>query len=342
MIILAIETSCDDTSVAIMCEGEILSNVIASQAIHSKWGGVVPELASREHVGTISQTFFACLEESGITVFDIDAIAVTSSPGLSGSLIVGTSFAKGLSLALNKPILPINHIEGHIFSCLIENPDINFPFISLVVSGGHTSLFYVKSFLVYEVIGSTIDDAAGEAYDKTAKMLGLGYPGGPEIDRRAKLGNPNAISFPRPLLNKDNYDFSFSGLKTSVRYYLRNNFGEDNPNEEELNDLCASIQAAINETLVGKTLKAAKNYNCYDITINGGVSANSNLRELFSVKKNKLVKVHFPSNQYSVDNAAMIALIGKMKLDNCSKESIDKQFRDYSFTVNSKPIRATK
>lgn len=338
-IILAIETSCDDTSVAVLESGKVLSNIIASQAIHNEWGGIVPELASREHISNISQTTRAALVKSGKKIEDIEAVAVTHKPGLSGSLIVGTSFAKGLALSLKIPIYPIDHIEGHLYSAAIESTELEFPFISLVVSGGHTSIFDVRSFDEYKVLGSTIDDAAGEAYDKTAKLLGLGYPGGPIIDELAQKGDANFYSFPRPLLREKNLNFSFSGLKTSVRYYVKKHYPESVGLEKDIPNLCASVQAAINEVLVLKTIRAAKTNGITNITINGGVSANSDLRNRFmSIGEANNLKVFFPSLEYSIDNAAMIGFLADARFSSGNKDLGN----DFRFRVNSIAIRSRK
>jgi N6-L-threonylcarbamoyladenine synthase len=345
-LILAIETSCDDTAVAVVNGYNVLSNIISSQEVHNKWGGIVPELASREHISVISQIAHLAVEQADIDMSMIEAIAVTHKPGLSGSLVVGTSFAKGLAVAYEIPVLPIDHIEGHIFSCIIENPNIGFPFISLVVSGGHTSIFLVHSYDRYEIIGSTKDDAAGEAYDKTAKILGLGYPGGPLIDKLAKKGESTKYDFPRPMINELNYDFSFSGLKTSVRRFIDNNYGQGNfPPDVDLPDICASVQAAINEVLVAKTIKAAKKYQAKTVTVNGGVSANSDLRNRFQSNSKDELSVYYPSMEYTVDNAAMIGFIADMKIRNRISTDTDYgklESEDLTFTVNPKPLRSRK
>ena len=246
MKILAFESSCDETSVSVIENGGIKSNIISSQLFHTNYGGVVPELASRAHLELISLLTRQALEESNSTMNEIEAIAVTTEPGLIGSLIVGSSFAKGLSLKYNLPIIPVNHIEGHLYSGSLENKEIEFPYICLVVSGGHTAIFKVNSYNDYDILGLTRDDAAGEAFDKIAKLMGLPYPGGPAIDKLAKTGDPQKYDFPRPMLHDPNFDFSFSGLKTSVRYFLHKKYGENIP-EEVLPDLCASVQAAIVE-----------------------------------------------------------------------------------------------
>jgi len=315
MIILAIETSCDETSVALIKDGNVLSNIISSQYIHNKFGGVVPEIASRSHLKAISLVMSEALLKADLNISNIDAIAVTTEPGLIGSLVVGSNFAKGLSLRYDIPVIPINHIEGHLFSGFINNPELKFPFIALVVSGGHTILFEVFNFNSYEIIGQTLDDAAGEAFDKTAKLIGLTYPGGPLIDKYAKLGNPEKYNFPRPLINSGDYNFSFSGLKTSVRYFIAKNF-PDGIKEQDYPDLCASVQEAIVEVLVSKTLMAAKQKGIKNIVVAGGVSANSRLRAcLLESSEEKSVKVFIPEFQYCMDNAAMIGYIASKKIE---------------------------
>ncbi len=338
MKILAIESSCDETAVALLNNNEVLNNVIYTQEIHKKYGGVVPELASRAHIDKISVLTKECINSTNTTFEEIDAIAVTSEPGLMGALIVGSSFAKGLSIKYNIPVIPINHIEGHIYSGCIENTNLDFPFISLVVSGGHTSLFLVESFTKYETIGMTKDDAAGEAFDKIDKLLGLSYPGGPIIDQYAKKGKPDKYDFPRSMIHSDNFDFSFSGLKTSVRYFVNKNF--DIPiREDDLNDLCASVQKAIVDVLVAKAVKASKKYIIKSIVIGGGVSANSLLREEFSKLENNDFKVVLPDMEYCIDNAAMIGFLAGKKLEE-SKNLED--FYDLEFKVSSRPSRAAR
>jgi len=315
MIILAIETSCDETSVAIIKDGNVLSNIISSQYIHNKFGGVVPEIASRSHLKSISFVMSEALSKAEVNIFDIDAIAVTTEPGLIGSLVVGSNFAKGLSLKFNKPVIPINHIEGHLFSGFINNPELKFPFLALVVSGGHTILFEVINYNSYEIIGQTLDDAAGEAFDKTAKLIGLTYPGGPLIDKYARMGNPEKYNFPRPLINSGDFNFSFSGLKTSVRYFIAKNF-PDGVEEQDYPDLCASVQEAIVDVLVSKSLLAAKHRGINQLVVAGGVSANSRLRERLnkSSEENSL-KIFIPEFQYCMDNAAMIGFIASKKIE---------------------------
>ena len=312
---MGIESSCDDTSAAVLRGGVLLSNVIASQAVHVKYGGVIPELASRAHQQNIVPVVDTALGDAGITVDNIDAIAYTRGPGLLGSLLVGTSFAKGLSIAKNIPMVEVNHLQGHIFSHFIDLPDRqlphpSYPFLCLLVSGGHTQLVVVKAPLEMEIIGTTIDDAAGEAFDKCAKVMGLPYPGGPVIDRLAKQGDPEKFSFAKP--NVDGFDYSFSGLKTSFLYTLRDKTAEC-PDFIESNkaDLCASLQKTIIDTLLKKLIKAAKEYKIRDIAIAGGVSANSGLRNAVSEEGRKRGwRVFLPELKFTTDNAAMIAMVG--------------------------------
>jgi N6-L-threonylcarbamoyladenine synthase len=337
MIILAIESSCDETSAAVIIDSEVKSNIISSQYFHSKYGGVVPELASRAHLTSISVIAKQALEFAGLDISEINAIAVTKEPGLIGSLVVGTNFAKGLSLRFKLPLIPVNHIEGHLYSGCLEDNTLEFPFISLVVSGGHTAIFYVKSYNEYEIVGLTRDDAAGEAFDKIAKLLGLPYPGGPLIDKAAQSGNPKKYNFPRPMIHDNNFDFSFSGLKTSVRYFIMKNFPEK-MNVTELNDICASVQEAIVDVLSTKVIKAALQYNVTSIIIAGGVSSNSGLRETLSKRglKNS-IKLVAPKMTYCVDNAAMIGFLAEKKfIEN------PERFYDLSFTANSNSLRANR
>jgi tRNA N6-adenosine threonylcarbamoyltransferase len=334
MNILAIESSCDDTSIAVLNKNKVLSNVISSQTIHRDYGGIVPELASRAHINNISRLTNASLGIAGIDITNINAIAVTSEPGLMGSLIVGSSFAKGLSLKYNLPLVPINHIEGHIYSGCLEDETLDFPFISLVVSGGHTSLFLVESYSDYRIIGMTKDDAAGEAFDKIAKLMGLGYPGGPIIDKLAKEGNPREYDFPRSMINSDDFDFSFSGLKTSVRYFIQKNF-EFPLNELDKKNIAASVQAAIVDVLKHKTYQAAKKYKVKNIVIGGGVSANSLLRKLFQELETKGYKIVLPKMEYCIDNAAMIGFLANKKIENSNNK-----YKDLTFKVSSRPMRS--
>lgn len=312
-IILGIESSCDDTSAAIIKNSTILSNVIAGQAVHEKYGGVVPELASRAHQQNIIPVVDAAIQQAGITADDIDAIAFTRGPGLLGSLVVGTSFAKAFALAKKIPLIDVNHMHGHVLAHFIDQEHQSkpkFPFLCLTVSGGHTQIVLVKSPLQMEVIGSTIDDAAGEAFDKTAKILGLPYPGGPLIDKYSQLGNENRFEFAKP--NMPNYDFSFSGLKTSILYFLQKQTKLD-PTfmETELHDICASVQKSILDILFVKLLKASQDLNIQEIAIAGGVSANSGLRkQLQEVGAEQGWNVFIPKFEFCTDNAAMIAIAG--------------------------------
>ncbi len=336
--ILSIESSCDETSAAIISNGKAQSNIISSQHFHSKYGGVVPELASRAHTIAISEVVNDALYSSNTTINEIDAIAVTSEPGLIGSLIVGTNFAKGLSIRYGLPVIPINHIEGHIYSGNLQDVSIKFPLISLVVSGGHTALFIVKSYNDYEVLGLTKDDAAGEAFDKIAKLIGLPYPGGPAIDKLAKKGNPSAFDFPRSMLKSGDYNFSFSGLKTSVRYFLAKEYPDGLP-EEKKNDLCASVQEAIVDVLVGKTKKAAIEFGIKKIVIAGGVSANSRLRTKMRAACDTInASMTAPDIEYCMDNAAMIGFLAEKKLMELGKNV----FFDLSFRANPTALRAFK
>jgi N6-L-threonylcarbamoyladenine synthase len=312
--ILGIESSCDETAAAVYSDAGLLSNVIASQTIHRKYGGVVPELASRAHQQSICDVTTQALQEAGLDAADIDAVAVTNGPGLMGALLVGLCFAKGLAMSLGKPVIGVNHIDAHIYANFIDTTP-TYPFISLIVSGGHTRLVLVRSFLDHVLLGDTRDDASGEAFDKTAKILGLPYPGGPEMDKRARNGNRSFVKFPQALLS-EGYEFSFSGLKTSVLYHIggiKDSLRERYLNEH-MNDLCASISHAITEVLTKKTRKALKEYKVGDLVLAGGVSANSMLREKMLELATELgVNVHIPKPVYCTDNAAMIAVTGYFK-----------------------------
>jgi N6-L-threonylcarbamoyladenine synthase len=314
-LILGIESSCDDTSAAVLLNNKILSNVTAGQAIHEQYGGVVPELASRAHQENIVPVVVAALKQANVTVADIQAIAYTQGPGLMGSLVVGTSFAKAFALARNIPLIPVNHMKAHILAHFIEdaNPQApTFPFLCLTVSGGHTQIVKVNSAFDMEIIGKTIDDAAGEAFDKIAKMLGLPYPGGPLVDKLAKEGDENKFKFAKPRIPA--LDFSFSGLKTSVLYFLQK-MEKENPNfrTEEVKDLCASIQKTIVDILIEKIELAVKQTGIKQVALAGGVSANSGLRErLQDLGQKKSWKIYIPPLSYCTDNAAMIAITGKM------------------------------
>jgi len=311
--ILGIESSCDDTSAAVI--RVLLSNVIASQAVHIKYGGVIPELASRAHQQNIVPVVDTALKEAGITADKLDAIAFTRGPGLLGSLLVGVSFTKGLSIAHNIPMVEVNHLQGHILSHFLDLPDRklphpDFPFLCLLVSGGHTQIVRVNSPLEMEIVGTTIDDAAGEAFDKCAKVMGLPYPGGPVIDRLAKEGDPKAFRFARP--HVDGFDYSFSGLKTSFLYTLRDAVAQD-PDfiEKHKADLCASLQSTVVSILLDKLVKAAREYDIRDIAIAGGVSANSGLRNgIVEEGRKRGWRTFLPEFKFTTDNAAMIAMAG--------------------------------
>lgn len=311
MIIMGIESSCDETSISIVEDGrKILSNVIFSQIdTHKVYGGVVPEIASREHIKAINYVAKEALEQANKTFNDIDLIAVTKGPGLVGALLVGMSYAKGLSIALKKPLIGVNHMEGHICANYLQYQELEPPFISLVVSGGHTYLVDVKSYTEYDVIGRTRDDAAGESFDKVSRSLGLGYPGGPAIQKASELGNKEAINFPRIMLDKDSYDFSFSGLKTAVLNYLN----QEKMSRNEINnyDVAASFQAAVNDVLVEKSVRLANEKNRDKFVLSGGVAANRDLRNRLELELDKLgIKVYYPSMELCTDNAAMIASAG--------------------------------
>lgn len=309
--VMGIETSCDETSVSIVKNGrEVLSNTILSQIkTHQLYGGVVPEIASREHLEAINYVIKQSLEEAKKSFDDIDLIAVTKGPGLIGALLVGISSAKALSLALEKPLIGVNHMEGHICANYLTFKDLEPPFISLVVSGGHTYLVDVKSYTEYEVVGQTRDDAAGESFDKVARSLGLGYPGGPAIQKAAEKGDKTAIDFPRVTINKDTYDFSFSGLKTAVLNYL--NSQKMAQNEINPYDVAASFQAAVIDVLVEKSIRLLKERNRDKIVLSGGVAANKPLRDLMEAKiKNMGIKLYYPPLDLCTDNAAMIASAG--------------------------------
>jgi len=312
--ILGIESSCDDTSAAIIRDGFLLSNLISNQEIHNEYGGVVPELASRAHQANIIPVVHSAIKNAGISIGDIDAVAFTRGPGLLGSLLVGASFAKGVALAQNIPLVAVNHLQGHVLAHFVKD-DVNqahpsFPFLCLLVSGGHTQLIVVRDYLDMEIVGETIDDAAGEAFDKCAKVMGLPYPGGPVIDKLSRIGDASAFQFAKP--NIKELDFSFSGLKTSFLYTLRDRMNE-NPNfiEERKADLCASLQHTIISILLSKVEMAANRYGITEVAIAGGVSANSGLREgLTLLGKKKGWNIYLPQFRYTTDNAAMIAITG--------------------------------
>lgn len=326
--ILGIESSCDDTSAAVIRDTTLLSSVIASQKVHEQWGGVIPELASRAHELNIVPVVDKALKDAGVTIDDIDAIAFTRGPGLVGSLLVGVSFAKGLSLAKGVQLVEVNHLMGHLLVHFIdeegrEKAHPSFPFLTLLVSGGHTQIVLVKSHLEIEIVGETIDDAAGEAFDKCAKVMGLPYPGGPVIDRLAKVGNAQAFKFAKP--NMSGLNFSFSGLKTSFLYFLRDEIAK-NPNfiEENKEDLAASLQKTIVDILMNKLVKASKEYGIKDIAIGGGVSANSGLCN--AVREEGVKRgwnTFIPEFRFTTDNAAMIAITGYYKYLKGEFSSLD-------------------
>lgn len=316
--ILGIESSCDDTAAAVIQDGVLLSNIISSQKVHESYGGVVPELASRAHQQNIIPVVDQALKKAGITKDQLSAIAFTRGPGLMGSLLVGTSFAKGLSTALDIPMIDINHLHAHVLAHFIkENEDDNnqphFPFLCLLVSGGNSQIILVKSYKEMEIIGQTIDDAAGEAFDKCAKVMGLGYPGGPVVDRLAKEGDPSKFKLNKPHIQR--YDYSFSGLKTSFLYLLRDELKKDSDFiEKNKADLCASLQATIIDILMNKLKLAAKDLGIQEVAVAGGVSANSGLREAFQDHAQRFGwRIHIPPFGYTTDNAAMVAITGYFK-----------------------------
>ena len=330
--ILGIESSCDDTSAAILCNGKVLSNVVASQKIHELYGGVVPELASRAHQQNIVPVVDQALKQANIKKTDLSAIAFTRGPGLMGSLLVGTSFAKSMALALDIPLIDVNHMQAHILAHFIEEEGYNppkFPFLALTISGGHTQIVKVDNYFDMEIIGETIDDAVGEAFDKSAKLLGLPYPGGPLIDKYAKEGNPQAFAFPKPKVQGLN--FSFSGLKTAILYFIQKEV-DKNPHfiEQNLKDICASIQYTIINILMDKIKKASKQTGIKSIAIGGGVSANSGIRSVLKESEKKYGwKTFIPKFEYTTDNAAMIGIVGYLKY-------INKDFTDISVVAKAR------
>ena len=314
--ILAIESSCDDTAASVLCNDKVLSNVVANQLVHTQYGGVVPELASRAHQQNIVPVIDAALKKANISKEQLSAIAFTQGPGLMGSLLVGSSFAKSMALALNIPLIAVNHMQAHILAHFIyeegyDKPE--FPFIALTISGGHTQIVRVDNYFDMTIIGETTDDAVGEAFDKTAKILGLPYPGGPLVDKNAQLGNPKAFAFTKPKV--PGLDFSFSGLKTAILYFIQKNKAE-NPNfiDENINDICASIQYTIIEILMDKLKMAVKETGIKQIAIGGGVSANSGIRNTLKEAEAKYGwKTFVPKFEYTTDNAAMIGIVGYQK-----------------------------
>ncbi len=321
MLVLGIESSCDETAAAVVQDGKLLSNVIASQIKdHSAYGGVVPEIASRKHIEAISPVITQALADADLTLKNIEGIAVTRGPGLIGSLLVGLSAAKALAYGLNIPFVGVNHLEGHITASFLAEKKPQFPFAALVVSGGHTNVYLVNNYHEFQLLGQTRDDAAGEAFDKAAKLLDLGYPGGVVIDKMAKAGNPRAFDFPRAM--KDSPDFSFSGLKTSLLTMYKKRSGKISP--EEMPDVVASYQEAIIDVLVDKTLKAAVEHNIQQIVVCGGVAANSRLRQRFAeATANADIALFIPPIILCTDNAAMIAALGEIMLKNGRSDSLD-------------------
>ncbi|WP_273566545.1 tRNA (adenosine(37)-N6)-threonylcarbamoyltransferase complex transferase subunit TsaD [Maribacter halichondriae] len=330
--ILAIESSCDDTSAAVLCNDEVLSNVVATQKIHEEFGGVVPELASRAHQKNIVPVVHRALTIANIDKKQLSAIAFTRGPGLMGSLLVGTSFAKSLSLGLNIPLIEVNHMQAHILAHFIRDDKTEspkFPFLAMTISGGHTQIVLVHDYFNMEILGETLDDAVGEAFDKSAKLLGLPYPGGPLIDKNAQFGNPMALPFPKPKV--DGLNFSFSGLKTSILYFIQKET-KKNPDfiQENLKDICASIQYTIIEILMAKLRKAAKQTGVTQIAIGGGVSANSGIRKALKEGENKYGWTTFiPKFEYCTDNAAMIGIVGYFKY-------IQGRFAEYDVAVKAR------
>jgi N6-L-threonylcarbamoyladenine synthase len=330
--ILAIESSCDDTAAAVMLNGKILSNVIANQKIHAEYGGVVPELASRAHQQNIVPVVHQALKKAGIDKSQLNAIAFTRGPGLMGSLLVGTSFAKSLAYGLNIPLIEVNHMQAHILAHFIDEEGFNkppFPFLAMTISGGHTQIVKVNHYFNMEVIGETIDDAVGEAFDKSGKVLGLGYPAGPQIDKRAQVGNPKAFKFTKPKV--DGLNFSFSGLKTAILYFIQKET-TNNPNfiNEHLDDVCASIQYTIIGILIDKLKVASKQTGIKHIAIGGGVSANSGIRKALKDGEHKFGwTTYIPKFEYTTDNAAMIAIVGYLKY-------LEQNFTNQSITASAR------
>jgi N6-L-threonylcarbamoyladenine synthase len=332
--ILAFESSCDETSVAVLQNDKVISNVILSQEYHTTFGGVVPEIASREHLRKIVEMTEASLQKANLKFKDIDLIAATSEPGLIGAILIGLSFAKSLAVTLNKPFVPVNHIHAHLYSAFINDKQPEFPFIALIISGGHTLLILVEDFFKHKILGTTIDDAVGEAFDKVAKMMGLGYPGGPLIDRLAKDGNIDFHEFPISIIKNSKYNFSFSGIKTSVLYYLRDSNFQSVKSDKLISDISASFQHAAIKTLYNKVKKAAKEFKVKDIAVSGGVSANSYLKQMFRTFEKEGYRVHIPELIYTTDNAAMIGITAYYKfLANKNKDYFLKE----SLSVKARP-----
>lgn len=322
MIVLGIETSCDETATAVSKDGKILSAITATQAIHSTYGGVVPELASREHEKLLNTLIEATLEEAGINLKEVNGIAVTRGPGLAGTLLTGICFAKGLSQGLKVPIIGTNHLEAHIFANFIAEPTLEFPFICLLVSGGHTQIWDIEGYENYTLLGESRDDAAGEAFDKGARILGLGYPGGPLIEKLAKEGDRKAVSFPRSFMTEGSFEFSFSGLKTSLLYFNEQNNSAGN-GKIPIEDIAASFQEAILDVLVAKTARALKLTGAKTAVIAGGVAANEALRGKMNAACPPGTRAIFPALEHCTDNAAMVAYLGELKLNNGQVSSLD-------------------
>ena len=317
MIILGIESSCDESAASICKDGKILSNVVSSQKVHNNYGGVVPEIASREHDRLLNYLVVKSINEANISLNNIEGIGVTKGPGLAGALLTGVSFAKGFSQSINVPIIGINHLEAHIYANFLAYPKLEYPLVCLLVSGGHTQIWYIKNIFDYELLGDTRDDAAGEAFDKGSRILGLGYPGGPVIEKIANKGNSDAINFPRALMEKDNLEFSFSGLKTSLLYLVK---------KEQLfdvEDIVASYQKAILDVLVTKLLRAINIKKVNTCIIAGGVAANKCLRRMVNDKLNNRINVYYPDINLCTDNAAMIAFLAEIYLMKGIRSSID-------------------
>ena len=306
MTILGIESSCDETAVSICRNGKILSNIVSSQEVHNNYGGVVPEVASREHDRLLNILVLESIKKANVSLNDIEGIGVTKGPGLAGTLLTGVSFAKGFSQSLNIPIIGINHLEAHIYANFLAYPELKYPLVCLLVSGGHTQIWYIKNIFDYELLGDTRDDAAGEAFDKGARILGLGYPGGPVIEKIADRGNSNAIKFPRALMDKDNLEFSFSGLKTSLLYFVKKEHSYN------IEDVVASYQNAILDVLVTKLVRSIKIKKVNTCIIAGGVAANKRLRNLVNDKLNNKINVYYPDIALCTDNAAMIAFLAEI------------------------------
>lgn len=336
-LIFAIESSCDETSAAILHGHKVLSNIISSQLFHSEYGGIVPELASRAHIEAIDLISSEAFKKAGVSKNDVDLVSATAGPGLIGSLLVGYNYAKAFAISRNLRFIGINHIESHLYSCFIGMERIEFPFIALIVSGGHTLLVLVRNYFDYRILGGTQDDAAGEAFDKVAKLMGLGYPGGPLIDKLAKDGNEKFHEFPKANVKENVYDFSFSGIKTSVLYFLRKNYGdvkdENVIKKIPLNDISASFQKAVIGSLAEKTLLAAEEFGVKIIAVSGGVSANSKLKQEFGKLKDKGWSIYFPAIEYSTDNAAMIGYTAylKYRYSNPGALPAEKEFNKPAF-----------